>query len=75
MSGRNVIQNALPEGYSYVPRGNHYISRRCRQYTEAAQQVIYTVIDDQNTKLGPIGLGVPTDILKIVELKEQETRE
>lgn len=75
MSAVNVTQNALPEGYSYVPRGNNYITRRCRQRTEAAQLVVYTIIDDQNTKLGPIGLGIPTDILKIVELKEQETRE
>lgn len=75
MSGVNVTQNDLPEGYSYVPRGDRYITRRCRQRTEEAKRVIYTVINAQNTKLGPIGLGVPTDILKIVKLKEQETRE
>lgn len=75
MSGVNVIQNALPEGYSNVPQGNRYVTRRCRQHTEAAHRVMYTVIGDQNAKPGPIGLGVPTDILKIVELKEQETRE
>ncbi|KAJ4386335.1 hypothetical protein N0V93_009229 [Gnomoniopsis smithogilvyi] len=75
MPETRLTQHALPEGYSYIPRGNPYITSRCRRQTEAAQQTIYTIIDELNTKLGPIGIAVPTDILDIVQLKEQDTRE
>lgn len=61
----------LPSWYSFVPKGNVYITSNCRKLTQASGSTVYIVIDAKNQQLG---LGVPTEIYVGVQFKEMESR-
>lgn len=71
MSEPKVPKGSLPFGYSFVPKGNVYITSNCRKLAQAGGSSVYIVIDAKNQQ---IGLGVPTEIYVGVQFKEMETR-
>ncbi|KKY32155.1 hypothetical protein UCDDA912_g07889 [Diaporthe ampelina] len=71
MSEAKVPKCSLPSGYSFVPKGNVFITRNCRRLTQACGCSVYVVIDAKNE---PIGIGVPTEIHVGVQSKETDTR-
>lgn len=66
-----MSKGALPSGYSFVPKGNVYITSNCRKLTQERGRSVFTVVD---AKKQQIGIGVPTDIYVGVQFKERETR-
>ncbi|RMJ28950.1 Uncharacterized conserved protein DUF2293 [Aspergillus sp. HF37] len=50
----------LPPGYVFVPKGDVYITRRCRSKTRESQRIVYAVYDIAGKRT--IGLRVPSDI-------------
>lgn len=71
MSEPKVPKGSLPFGYSFVPKGNVYITSNCRKLAQAGGSSVYIVVDAKNQQ---IGLGVPTEIYVGVQFKEMETR-
>lgn len=71
MSEAKVPKGSLPSGYSFVPKGNVFITSNCRKMTQASGRPVYVVIDAKNHQ---IGLGVPTQVYVGVQLKEMDTR-
>ncbi|KAI1809262.1 hypothetical protein GGS20DRAFT_590831 [Poronia punctata] len=60
----------MPPKYKFVPKGNPYVTRHCRQRTQAARQVVYVVVDKRRK---PIGIRVPQSIYVAVIESEKET--
>lgn len=73
MDEPNIIRASLPKGYSFVPKGNVFITGNCRRYTQAASSIVYLVFNDRGMKK-KIGIGVPTNIYLRVQLDERNTR-
>lgn len=71
MSEAKVPKGSLPPGYSFVPKGNVFITSNCRKTTQASGRPVYVVIDAKNHQ---IGLGIPTQVYVGVQLKEMDTR-
>lgn len=61
----------IPPLYSFVPKGNVYITSNCRKSTQAHHQKVYLVVSSKKT---PIGIAVPEHIHEDVRAKEIETR-
>ncbi|KAI2622081.1 hypothetical protein GGS21DRAFT_535041 [Xylaria nigripes] len=61
----------MPRGYKFVPKGNPYMTRNCRQQTQQAHQVVYAVVDSKKKQ---IGIRVPRTIYATVLKSETETR-
>lgn len=71
MSETKVPRGSLPTGYSFVPKGNVYITSNCRKMAQESGHSVYLVTD---AKQQQIGIGVPTEIYVGVQFKEMETR-
>lgn len=71
MSEPKVPKGSLPNGYSFVPKGNVFITSNCRKKTQESGRSVYIVID---AKKQQIGIGVPTGIYMGVQFKEMDTR-
>lgn len=71
MSETKVPKGCLPNGYSFVPKGNVFITSNCRKKTQESGRSVYLVIEGKKKQ---IGLGVPTEIYLAVQFKEMETR-
>lgn len=67
-----VTLRSLPAGYSFVPKGNVYITGNCRRQAQKARETVYLVV---NSKQNQIGLAVPREIHDHVRRMEVETRE
>ncbi|KAI0400073.1 hypothetical protein F4802DRAFT_586708 [Xylaria palmicola] len=63
--------STMPQGYSFVPKGNPYLTRNCRQQTQRARQVIYVVVNDKKKQ---VGIRVPSPIYAEVLQAEEATR-
>lgn len=63
---------SLPRGYSFVHKGNVYITSNCRKQTQAANETVYIVQGHGNKQLG---IAVPTPILRQVRQDEADTRD
>ncbi|GAP89973.2 putative alanine and arginine rich protein [Rosellinia necatrix] len=61
----------MPPGYTFVPKGDPYLTRHCRRQTQEAHQVVYVVVDDKKKQ---IGIRVPIHIQASVKRSEIETR-
>ncbi|KAI1820080.1 hypothetical protein F4861DRAFT_524533 [Xylaria intraflava] len=61
----------MPRGYRFVPKGNPYMTRHCRQKTQEAHQVVYVVIDARKKQLG---IRVPWSVYTAVQQSEAATR-
>ncbi|KAI1433535.1 hypothetical protein GGR50DRAFT_695964 [Xylaria sp. CBS 124048] len=61
----------MPRGYKFVPKGNPYVTRHCRQQTLEAHQLVFMIIND---KKQPIGIRVPSSIYAKVMRAESATR-
>lgn len=68
-----ITTRSLPLGYSYVPKGNVFITGNCRKSTQEAQQKVYLVVSPGKDKKS-LGIAVPTPIYDDVRAREQETR-
>ncbi|KXX74642.1 hypothetical protein MMYC01_208143 [Madurella mycetomatis] len=55
----------LPKGYRFVPKGNIYITKHCRQQTHEARKTLYVVLGDGGTNK-PVGLRCPAHIYRAV---------
>ncbi|RAK78526.1 DUF2293 domain-containing protein [Aspergillus fijiensis CBS 313.89] len=64
-------QDPCPQNYTFVPKGDVYITRHCRSKTKEARQVVYVVYDDKGKST--IGLRVPSDIFESVRSSAAET--
>ncbi|ROW12482.1 hypothetical protein VMCG_00843 [Cytospora schulzeri] len=73
MDEPSVTRASLPKGYSFVPKGNVFITGKCRRHTQAASRIVYVVFKDGDKKK-QIGIGVPTNIYLQVQLDERNTR-
>ncbi|KAJ4406053.1 hypothetical protein N0V82_010199 [Gnomoniopsis sp. IMI 355080] len=67
----SIARSRLPRGYSFVPKGNVYITGNCRKQTQAANQTVYLVV---NAKEKQVGIAVPAEIYENVRQTEAETR-
>lgn len=73
MDEPSVTRASLPKGYSFVPKGNVFITGNCRRHTYAASRTVYVVFKSIDLK-EKIGIGVPTNIYFQVQLDERNTR-
>lgn len=73
MDEPSVTRASLPKGYSFVSKGNVFITGNCRRHTQAASRIVYAVFKDGDKKQR-IGIGVPTNIYLQVQLDERNTR-
>ncbi|KAI1739081.1 hypothetical protein F4680DRAFT_422797 [Xylaria scruposa] len=64
--------STLPPGYSFVPKGDPYITRHCRKRTQLARQVVYAVVDDEKKQ---VGIRVPLPIHTAVLESARATRD
>lgn len=64
-------KSSLPDGYSFVPKGNVYITSNCRKMTQESGRSVYLVIDEKQHQ---IGIGVPIEVYVGVQFKERSTR-
>lgn len=46
------IDDPMPNGYRYVPKGNVYITKNCRKKTHDAEKTLYVVIDKRDRTIG-----------------------
>ncbi|KAL2038987.1 hypothetical protein N7G274_008327 [Stereocaulon virgatum] len=53
-----------PSGYRFVPKGDVYITRHCRDLTSSAGQTVYVVYDKRTIKR--VGLHCPCEIFETV---------
>lgn len=60
----------MPQGYTFVPKGNVYITKNCRKKTHEAERSLYVVLDKRKK---PVGLRCPTSIYEIVVSQDQAT--
>lgn len=68
-----VTTRCIPRKYSFVPKGNVYITANCRKSTQEADQKVYVVISpDKHKKI--IGIAVPKHIHDDVSAREAQTR-
>ncbi|KAF3398390.1 hypothetical protein F1880_006447 [Penicillium rolfsii] len=68
----NVYERTtMPEGYSFVPKGDVYITRKCRLLTKDSNQVVYKVYNQSGKR--SLGIRVPSDIYNEVLAMSQET--
>ncbi|KAF1984621.1 hypothetical protein K402DRAFT_336371 [Aulographum hederae CBS 113979] len=67
-----IVQPHVPllKGYVFVPKGDLYRSRKCREHTLAAHKPFFIVQDEKKRR---IGIRVPHHVLKQVALIERET--
>lgn len=66
-----VTLRSLPDGHSFVPKGNVYITGNCRKQAQRAQETVHLVV---NAKHNQIGIAVPEQIHDDVRRMEFETR-
>ncbi|KAI0912157.1 hypothetical protein F4823DRAFT_582585 [Ustulina deusta] len=61
----------MPPGYSFVPKGDPYLTRNCRRHSQQSHQVVYAVVNDEKKQ---IGIRVPRSIHAAVSKSERATR-
>ena len=62
----------MPQGYTFVPKGNVYITSHCRKQTQEAGRTVYTVL---NMKNNVVGIRVPKPIHTAVREAHEATRD
>ena len=60
----------MPPGYRFVPKGDVYITKNCRQRTHEAGKPLYVVVDKKNR---PLGLRCPKEVYDAVQAGHQAT--
>ncbi|CAK7274862.1 hypothetical protein SEPCBS57363_006381 [Sporothrix epigloea] len=63
----------MPRGYTFVRKGNVYITAHCRRATHAEGRVVYTVVQDLSQRT-ILGLRCPRHIVTDVRVAEQASR-
>ncbi|KAI1376866.1 hypothetical protein F4677DRAFT_418290 [Hypoxylon crocopeplum] len=66
-----AASHPMPPRYRFVPSGNPYVTRHCREETYAAGQTLYVVHDIKHRR---IGIRVPMAVYEIVLQMEDKTR-
>ena len=64
------FHDPMPKGYSFVPKGDVYITKNCRKTTHEAGKTLFVVVDKKNR---PIGLRCPTYIFDAVKTQSKAT--
>ncbi|KAI1499614.1 hypothetical protein F5X99DRAFT_274679 [Biscogniauxia marginata] len=65
------IRTPMPRGYSFVPKGDRYITSHCRAQTHSAGQAVYVVHDPRRRAVS--GLRVPQRIYAAVLRAHKKT--
>lgn len=73
MAEPTVTIRAIPKGYSYVRKGNVFITANCRKRAQEAHQKVYLVVSPSPANK-PLGIAVPRPIHDAVRAREQDTR-
>ncbi|KAK4465693.1 hypothetical protein QBC42DRAFT_336096 [Cladorrhinum samala] len=60
----------MPDGYTFVPKGDVYITKNCRKQTNEANKPLFVVLDKKGK---PLGLRCPTYIHEAVLRQHHET--
>lgn len=60
----------MPDGYTFVPKGDVYITRNCRKQTHEANKPLYIVLDKKGK---PLGLRCPAHVHEAVLRQHHET--
>ncbi|KAI9797342.1 MAG: hypothetical protein M1833_005521 [Piccolia ochrophora] len=69
----SIRPHCPPQGYTFVPKGDVYITRNCRLKTKESGQILYVVYSaNSRTQLG---LHVPTPIVTLVHSNADATAE
>lgn len=69
-----LATDPMPKGYRFVPKGNVYITKHCRQQTHLARKTLYVVVNDTTkTNNKPIGLRCPSHIYHAVLAQHRAT--
>ncbi|KAI1080775.1 hypothetical protein F5B20DRAFT_94276 [Whalleya microplaca] len=66
------IRTPMAPNYTYVPKGNVYITGNCRKQTHAAGKTVYVVHDSKKRQ---IGIRVPLAVYQAVLISHNETKE
>ena len=53
----------MPKGYTFVPKGDVYITKNCRKTTHETKKTLFVVVDKKSK---PMGLRCPTNIYNTV---------
>ena len=53
----------MPKGYTFIPKGDVYITKNCRKKTHEAKKTLLVVVDKKSR---PMGLRCPTNIYNAV---------
>ncbi|CAK7231733.1 hypothetical protein SBRCBS47491_008031 [Sporothrix bragantina] len=64
----------MPRGYTFVRKGNVYITAHCRRATHAEGRVVYVVVRNLSQDKTILGLRCPQHIVTAVRAAEQATR-
>ena len=62
----------MPRGYTFVPKGNVYITSHCRKQTQEAGETVYTVLNPKNAA---VGIRVPRRVHTAVLESHKATQE
>ncbi|KAK1749359.1 hypothetical protein QBC47DRAFT_426794 [Echria macrotheca] len=60
----------MPKGYVFVPKGDVYITKNCRQRSHSQGQQVYVVLNKRNQ---PIGIRCPQSIFAAVQADHKAT--
>ncbi|RYP50309.1 hypothetical protein DL768_004162 [Monosporascus sp. mg162] len=64
----------MPEGYTFVPKGNVYMTSHCRKQTLAANETVFTVLAN-GEKGKAVGIRVPARVHEAVRASHDATRD
>lgn len=69
-----VTTRGLPPDYSFVPKGNVYITANCRKTTQEDGETVYVIVAPGGNDKKTLGIAVPRNIHDDVRAREAETR-
>ncbi|RYP63435.1 hypothetical protein DL771_009288 [Monosporascus sp. 5C6A] len=64
----------MPKGYTFVPKGNVYMTSHCRKQTLAANETVFTVLAS-GEKSRAVGIRVPARVHEAVRASHDATRD
>lgn len=69
-----VTTRGIPPDYSFVPKGNVYITANCRKTTQEDGETVYVIVAPGGNDKKTLGIAVPRNIHDDVRAREAETR-
>ncbi|CAK7216019.1 hypothetical protein SEUCBS140593_002729 [Sporothrix eucalyptigena] len=69
-----LLTTPMPKGYTFVRKGNVYVTAHCRRATHAEGRVVYVVVSPSKAKT-VLGIRCPQHIVDAVRATERTSRE